>query len=1211
MEDDEEVGTLGQIRDQLSEAFDPSTTPEAQGYARKFLNKQLNSPITNQQNEILTQMEKEAAKAQSVLRAARQKLMARRYNPADKWYALSKALGAPTQVGGVGELASRAAGALGESSKAKQTYEETQDKDALGMDETMSKLQMELLALKSGVLTGQGKNDVELAKESLKTLGRRVSPGVQNKAQQAVDREFAKDYLEWIQQGAPESEKTQTELGMARDRLRGYTVDENGERVPIKEDDYLSRALGPTGRVAGTIGTIPFAGKAMQDVLMPGAADIRELVESTVQRSLRPILGAQFTEKEGERLIARVYNPRLKPEINASRVERLLKQVKEASANKTAAAKWFEDHGTLQGFQGKFRYTMADFMPKDINELAPQAEDSNADDEIPAIEPGAAVGEPAQNSPEGVRRTIGGRPVYRIDELPKKRIKKKIDWLGFAEGGAVAKPGTVLVELKDGTLVEADAGATQEDVLGGDDGDGYDPTISRAALAALGAGTGYVGGRMLAGTSTGLKDLAKGERETPAQARLLRIMETSGLPPDQVTSTIRRLRRMGVPAMPLDASPNLRGALETAIPQGGSESMDLMDRLSTRQSGARDRAMEQVNRGLKPDDYFDKEEEIKTKLYGDKTKGIESESSPLYKAAEAQFPAVRSVQLGKLLDTPSGQKAVKAARKTMEDKGQSIGKVNAVTGAVMKPSLAFLNQVKIEMDNLIGQAKTKGAMGRVRDLTNLKKAFVTELDTATTDPATNSSPYQEARGVYEQRKQHLDTLQMGREEFGKMQPQEVQRAVAGMNFEQKDAFRTGVAQKISEMLNTPSVDINAAKRLVGSPAMQAKLQALFDTPAEFRIFQTALQKEMEMFEGSQRLLGQEGTIRKRGAAPPQGLIERGAEKAPALGIFSPTHWALKYLRRKPEIDSKQAREVINLLKSSTPDELQHFEKQLGPKFGRKALRKKRSGRIGMAGAALGAIAGALSGGDDEEEIDPALVGLSDEEKEMAMRPAKAEGGRIKRVYGSSVGKRGPIEALRYALSSKEAPRVQSINSQVERMSKAGGGKVDQAKELIELLKRKNAEMPMDAETLKHHIYNIANKIGEMPNTVWKMFNGVDQGASTPMPNPAMRGTVPVTPTRVPAQPEQLAPFARSMDFEKARLQQIMESLNQRPDLAGPRAEGLATSGLAANTAYDRMMSDPSPDNMQRLSELVRSLSEQAKRGGGRVRRQFGGGTNHG
>jgi hypothetical protein len=92
----------------------------------------------------------------------------------------------------------------------------------------------------------------------------------------------------------------------------------------------------------------------------PKALQNREAVEEVVQRNLRVILGAQFTEKEGERLISRAFNPRLPPAENAKRVRRLFLQMETSAQQKQAMVDYFNENGTLKGYKGKMP-TVGDF----------------------------------------------------------------------------------------------------------------------------------------------------------------------------------------------------------------------------------------------------------------------------------------------------------------------------------------------------------------------------------------------------------------------------------------------------------------------------------------------------------------------------------------------------------------------------------------------------------------------------------------------------------------------------------------------------------------------------------------------------------------------------------------------------------------------------------------------------------------------------------
>lgn len=153
----------------------------------------------------------------------------------------------------------------------------------------------------------------------------------------ALDEAFAKDYATFVQGGSQDSAKQLSQL-----------------------KDVIGELRKPGANLTGpTLGNVPDVAK---NFINPKSVAMRERVEEVVQRSLRAILGAQFTEREGERLIARAYNPRLSESENAVRVERLFTQLNQAFEQKKSAAQYFERNGTLEGFRGKLP-NIADFDP--------------------------------------------------------------------------------------------------------------------------------------------------------------------------------------------------------------------------------------------------------------------------------------------------------------------------------------------------------------------------------------------------------------------------------------------------------------------------------------------------------------------------------------------------------------------------------------------------------------------------------------------------------------------------------------------------------------------------------------------------------------------------------------------------------------------------------------------------------------------------------
>ena len=157
-------------------------------------------------------------------------------------------------------------------------------------------------------------------------------------AEKAVDTKYAADYAEWVAAG-------------------GYADVEK----QIGQLEEAAKALETKGNLTGWfVGNVPdLVGAAVN----PEAIATRDAVEEVVQRNLRLVLGAQFTEREGERLIARAYNPKLDEAENAKRVRRLIEQIRAAANAKNSAAEYFSQYGTLKGWSGRLP-SIGDFNPE-------------------------------------------------------------------------------------------------------------------------------------------------------------------------------------------------------------------------------------------------------------------------------------------------------------------------------------------------------------------------------------------------------------------------------------------------------------------------------------------------------------------------------------------------------------------------------------------------------------------------------------------------------------------------------------------------------------------------------------------------------------------------------------------------------------------------------------------------------------------------------
>jgi len=148
---------------------------------------------------------------------------------------------------------------------------------------------------------------------------------------ETVDKEFAKEAVKWSSGGAADATKN---INQIRE---------------VISDINLATAEGRTtsGPLVGVQNDL------VQSFLNPEATDIRNRVQEVVQRNLREILGAQFTQAEGLALIERAYNQRLSPEMNLRRLNALLEQMATSATAKQQMYEYFMNQGTLFGYRAE------------------------------------------------------------------------------------------------------------------------------------------------------------------------------------------------------------------------------------------------------------------------------------------------------------------------------------------------------------------------------------------------------------------------------------------------------------------------------------------------------------------------------------------------------------------------------------------------------------------------------------------------------------------------------------------------------------------------------------------------------------------------------------------------------------------------------------------------------------------------------------------
>lgn len=168
--------------------------------------------------------------------------------------------------------------------------------------------------------------------------------------EKAMDEAFGRYYAQQVQGGGATSSQNVADLsGVAADLTSGK----------IK-----------TGGVAGT-----FLPESAQRVAAKDISDARQRIQTVVFPTLRQIMGAQFTENEGQRVINATFDSSQPPEINAARALRLQQILQKQLELRKQAIQYWEKHGTLTGYRLPFSIegTSADEIIGQLGKTAPAA----------------------------------------------------------------------------------------------------------------------------------------------------------------------------------------------------------------------------------------------------------------------------------------------------------------------------------------------------------------------------------------------------------------------------------------------------------------------------------------------------------------------------------------------------------------------------------------------------------------------------------------------------------------------------------------------------------------------------------------------------------------------------------------------------------------------------------------------------------------------
>lgn len=885
-----------------------STSPEAQERAREILDQLMAEDTFAREEEILERFKETAEESRAALQDARQRVLAERFDPRQKWLAIAAAAGAPTRTGQFGETLGNVARGLAPVVAEESEFRRDQGDRLLQLDQALAGVDEGLLANEFKLAQMQREQFSALGREALKTLGKTTMGGARPQPTaggKSRDQKMATTLNDWVTQGQADAVKSMSELTEAIDMMR-------------KSDNISGPLLG-------------LAPKWARDFAFPESGNVQDLVETTAQRSLKAVLGGQFGQREGEMLLARTFNPRLDESVNLKRAYRLLRMLEIATEQKNAALRHFEQYGTMEGFEGKTEWTIEDF------ELPPEMVKVRMQD-----------GTIIEVDASWTRQQI--EDFYRESRGDEEKPK-------FQEGGAV--------DINEWEQMDRQIAEPKDDSLGRDLA-----LLVGSTVAGTGSGLGVEElGARLEELQSGFERPARGERLV-AEA-----MEVGGVDPRQMATEVKRAQRMGVPELPLDVSGRTTTELgERALMAGGEEAERAIEMLGERHADSAERVGRQIEKSLRTPEFFELEERLTNKLY--------ENSRPLYRKAYAENKIVDAPPFwGNMLQNKYGRQAIEQAMEFMEDIAQKPYGQQDAMGMVRKPSLEFLDQVKRGFDQLIRKEETHGPTPLGRHLRKQRSRLVAWLD----NPDNVTPDYQKARKQYKGDLEVLEALDTGRREFHRMAPEALRREMVDMSYGEKYALRAGVAQRLYEMIYHPTTDMNSARKLIGSPDMRRRLELLFDKPREYRIFEAALQREMDLFEREKKTVRRSESGRTRRMTEdllamddPLTAVKDKIGRGP-LGRVIQLLPSFGRTRQTIELSEKEADDIIRILTTGEVDELDKLGERLSDVQQRGKTRRKRRGKAAAVGTAVGAALGALGILDGEDEPEEETVDIEEVE----------------------------------------------------------------------------------------------------------------------------------------------------------------------------------------------------------------------------------------
>lgn len=325
--------------------------------------------------------------------------------------------------------------------------------------------------------------------------------------------------------------------------------------------------------------------------------------------------------------------------------------------------------------------------------------------------------------------------------------------------------------------------------------------------------------------------------ENQASNKLIRALVRDGVEPEQAMSLVRnpetRIDDL------IDMGPNTRGVARAVMgtPSAGKKTME--DFLENRQEAQGDRIINHVKTSLKVDPNLSVDEVVESL---DKTR--KANAAPIYKEV---FPKkIPPTLLTNLSDDPIIGDALSAVEnnKAFQSSLKQAEKEHGFP--IEKNTVGYLDQVKKYID---GQSKTYFRNGD--DFSGAQYADAAKRLRESVDKY--NPRYKDARDAYAGPSQSIDAVKSGREFIknsttgGKIL---TKKEIANLSAEDKELYRLGAAEEISNTLKNTPDGADAVKRIFGNRTKREAMESLWGSKEEFQDFRKVMEKEAEKFKST-------------------------------------------------------------------------------------------------------------------------------------------------------------------------------------------------------------------------------------------------------------------------------------------------------------------------------------------------------------------------